>query len=361
VTNLLTAHHQWASRPADERFQTFDQLETAVAGRRISSTPATWLSAGLHFRETSSGDLVVAGGQVYEGARFSNWSFRQTAGLLGAPADFVAGLPTRVAADVLNVQACRRKRDEGRVQVLLQDRPGDRPMLRAVTSEKYSRAIWDIDVVRMVRQLVDGTSFRNPLAFAAGEFGGREEPGGLYASDRDCFITVWDQEHPVEVDGELLFRFALFWNSETGARTFGATLGLVRTICRNLILWGARDLVDIRLRHVGAIDERIKEEIPRILDALGQTDPTRERDVIRAALRKQIAKNDDEAVTFLTENGFTRRVAREAVGMAVLEEGGAGSLWQIVQGVTAHARSIPHRDQRAVLERQAGRLLELAA
>lgn len=361
MTNLMKVHHQWATRPADERFHTFDQLEAAVANRRQTSASATWLAPALHFRETSGGELVVSGGQVYEGATFSNWSFRQTCSLLGAPAEFVSGLPTRLAADVLNVQLARRKRDDGKIQVLLQDRPGDRPMLRAVTSESYSRAVWDLDVVRLVRQLIDGTSFRNPLAFAAGEFGRREEPGGLYASDRDVFMTVWDQEHPVEVDGELLYRFALFWNSETGARTFGATLGLVRTICRNLILWGARDLVDVRLRHVGAIDERIKDEIPRILDALGHTDPTREREVIRGALRKQVARNDDEAVTFLTENGFTRKVAREAVGMAVLEEGGAGTMWQIVQGVTAHARSIPHRDQRALLERRAGDLLARAA
>lgn len=303
---------------------------------------------------------MVTSGQRDRGTRFTNWSFGQLSRLVGAPADFVGALPAPIAADVLNHQIQKRIDDGGNVQVLLQERGPGLPRLRAVTSEKYSRALWDLDIVRMVRKLVDGTSFRNPLAFAHGEFGGREEPGGLYASDRDVFMTVWDQEHPIEIGGELLFRFALFWNSETGARTFGATLGLVRTICRNLILWGARDLIEIRVRHVGAVEQRIENEIPRILEALGQTDPSREREVIGAAIRKQIAKNDDEAVEFLTEQGFTRKVARASIGMAVLEEGGAGSLWQIVQGVTAHARSIPHRDQRAVLERQAGQLLLVA-
>jgi hypothetical protein len=360
--NSLTVHRQWATRPPDERFRSFDELEAAVATRRHASSVATWLPENIRVRPDAAGDLVVTGGQVLHGARFSNWTFGQTCRLVGAPADFVGELPANLAADVLtHLLGQRREKHSDPLQVLIQDVPGQAPVLRAVTSEKYSRAIWDLDVVQMVRKLIDGTSFRNPLAFAGGKFGGEVEPGGLYASDRDVFLTVWDEDHPIEVGDERFHRFALFWNSETGARTFGATLGLVRTICRNLILWGARDLIDIRLRHVGAIDLKVADEVPRILAALAVSDPSRERQVIQAAIGSQVAKNTTEAIVWLRDRGFSGRVARAAVSLADQEEGGAGTIWQLVQGVTAHARSIPYRDQRAALERQAGGLLALAA
>ena len=83
--------------------------------------------------------------------------------------------------------------------------------------------------------------------------------------------------------------------------------------------------------------------------------------MIRTALNTNIAKNDDEAVTYLRGKGLSRKVARGAVAKSVEEEGGAGTLWELVQGISAHARSIPHRDQRATLERKAGQLLQLAA
>ena len=80
-----------------------------------------------------------------------------------------------------------------------------------------------------------------------------------------------------------------------------------------------------------------------------------------ASLGMNIAKNDDEAIKWLTAKGFTGKVAKSAVAKAIEEENGAGSLWQIVQGVTAHARSIVHRDVRTSLEKKAGSLLRLAA
>jgi hypothetical protein len=357
---LFTAHRQWATRPSDERFQTFDQLEAAVAARRHTSYSATWDVNQLRVHQGEAGDLVL-GGNHLNAATFSNWSFRQLSTRLGAPSEFVAGLPTRIAADVMNERIRKVSEDGDKVQVLLQDREGQAPLLRAVTSEKYSRAIWDLDVVKMVRKLIDGTSFRNPLAFKDGKFGGEVEPGGLYASDRDVFLTVWDEDNAVEVDNERLFRFALFWNSETGSRTFGCSLGLVRTICRNLILWGARNVTNIKFRHVGAIDERVEAHIPRILESLSLTDPSREREVIRAAIKTQVAKNDEEAVAWLRTKGFALKTAKAAVERANIEENGAGSLWQIIQGVTAHARSISYRDQRTALELKAGELLEAAA
>jgi len=61
---------------------------------------------------------------------------------------------------------------------------------------------------------------------------------------------------------------------------------------------------------------------------------------------------------WLKARGFTSTLAKASVQAARAEEGEARTLWQIVQGVTAHARSIPHTDERVDLETKAGKLLE---
>jgi hypothetical protein len=95
-----------------------------------------------------------------------------------------------------------------------------------------------------------------------------------------------------------------------------------------------------------------------MLDALAVRDPYREKQVISTAITKSIAKSDEEAVTWLRGRGLPLKVARSAIEKANEEENGAGTLWQVVQGVTAYARTIPYRDQRVALERTAGKLLE---
>jgi hypothetical protein len=356
MSNILTAHREWASRPPDQRYQTFDALEAAVLSRRTGAYETTTPTRTLRVIPTDGGDLGL---EINAGFRtnLSNWSFGQLCKITESPGDFVRDLPADLAATVLNRRLLDLKECADRVQTLTHGDGTCTPTLRAITSEIYTR-IWDADVVQMVRRMIRGTAFSNPLAFKDGRFGGEVEPGGLYASDRDVFVLVWDQEHPIEIGSEQLFRFAMFWNSEVGARTFGATLGLVRTICRNLIIWDARELTNVSIRHVGRADDRLANEIPRMLDALAVRDPYREKQVISAAIAKSIAKSDDEAVTWLRGRGLPLKVARASIGKANEEENGAGTLWQVVQGVTAYARTIPYRDQRVALERTAGRLLE---
>jgi hypothetical protein len=48
------------------------------------------------------------------------------------------------------------------------------------------------------------------------------------------------------------------------------------------------------------------------------------------------------------------------IEMAPIEEGGARTLWQLVQGGTALARSIPHTDERLSFEYRVSGLLAYA-
>ncbi|MBI4861747.1 MAG: hypothetical protein HY815_16035 [Candidatus Riflebacteria bacterium] len=79
--------------------------------------------------------------------------------------------------------------------------------------------------------------------------------------------------------------------------------------------------------------------------------------MIERARNEPVGKNDNEVIGFLTDAGFGRQEATQAVGLAVMEEGGAGTLWQVVQGLTALARQKQHTDERVTMEKRAGALL----
>jgi hypothetical protein len=64
----------------------------------------------------------------------------------------------------------------------------------------------------------------------------------------------------------------------------------------------------------------------------------------------------------LTSRGFTKAQAKGSYEAAVMEEGRARSMWDIINGVTAYARTIQNSDDRVALELQAGKLMgEVAA
>ncbi len=84
-----------------------------------------------------------------------------------------------------------------------------------------------------------------------------------------------------------------------------------------------------------------------------------EAQLARAA-RKKIAGSDEEVLGWLRSHDFTKREGERVIDLAKSEEGGARTLWQLVQGGTALARAIPHADERVTLERRVSRLLTTA-
>jgi hypothetical protein len=74
---------------------------------------------------------------------------------------------------------------------------------------------------------------------------------------------------------------------------------------------------------------------------------------VKAAQEKEVAKDAKGVEDWL--------LATAARAKAEEEPGSPRSIWNIVQGVTAEARSIAHTDTRVDLERKAGELLKFAA
>ena len=84
---------------------------------------------------------------------------------------------------------------------------------------------------------------------------------------------------------------------------------------------------------------------------------------VEAARDAKIAKDDDDALEFLTKRGgLSARMAKAAMARHIQEEQKPiRNVWDAAQGITAIARDIPHQDARVNLERKAGALLDKIA
>ena len=100
-TNLMDAHRQWASRPADERFWDFEELIARTSVCRQTSRDI--VVDPMELNVVSNGtDLQLEGRGLNSPARFTHWSFGQLARLAGAPADYMRTLDGDLAAECLN-------------------------------------------------------------------------------------------------------------------------------------------------------------------------------------------------------------------------------------------------------------------
>jgi hypothetical protein len=76
----------------------------------------------------------------------------------------------------------------------------------------------------------------------------------LYASDRDVFLFLVDDAHPIEAgrlpngDPDLFFRGFYCWNSEVGSKTLGMASFYLRAVCMNRNIWGAEGFEEISIR-----------------------------------------------------------------------------------------------------------------
>jgi len=165
------------------------------------------------------------------------------------------------------------------------------------------------------------------------------------------------------VDGEKLFRGFIVWNSEVGKCVFGVTTFLYRFVCDNRIIWNASQVKELRIRHTKGAPERFAREGAKFLAEYAEESTKLVIEGVRTA-KNTVIENPSEknsVETWLRERGFTKNEATKSVEFAKAEEGQARSLWDIVNGVTAYARSLQHSDERVDLETRAGELLPSAA
>lgn len=73
-----------------------------------------------------------------------------------------------------------------------------------------------------------------------------------------------------------------------------------------------------------------------------------------------VTDTDEKVLDWLRYHHFTKKEGEAVIEMARIEEGGARTLWQLVQGGTALARAIPHADERVSFENRVSGLLYYA-
>lgn len=360
MSNITQASREWATRPEDQRYLSLADLKAAVTQRKGESWTAEASCRDLRVVPDGDDRLAVELYDPSKGERRqvtpSHWGFGQLAQYANAPAAYLRRLPAPLAA--INLQ-WGLERDGIRDTALVLGQTNGANTLRAMTSTSYGR-IWDAQVVEAVERVNADGRWQVPAASYATTNPKRATT--LYASDRDVFLFLVDPTHPIEVNGERLFRGFYAWNSEVGSAVFGLTTFLYRYVCDNRIIWGATNVQELRIRHTGGAPERFAYEGAKYLARYADETARPVEEAIRKAQAFEIADPEKKGAgweSWLQKRGFTSAQAKGAVAAATTEEGHARSLWDIVNGVTAYARQIPHTDERVRLEAQSGKLLNL--
>lgn len=360
---LMQASHQWRFRPADQRFVSLVELNQHVQHVRERSIGKVLSSRALEARpvEGDNKGLVLLGpnGQP---AVPTHFSFGQLATLAKAPAGYLRDLPSALAADCINygLQIVRDVEDVG---VLLYQN-GGAPELRAATGPNYGR-IWNSTITQaLVDRFGDGVTgdFKVP-----GEFGKdvaiTKANTTLYASDRDMFVFLADEKHRITIPGRRAGQAGDFargffvWNSEVGSSVFGIATFLFDYTCSNRIVWGAQEYKEIRIRHTASAPDKWLYEVGPALEDYAASSTVSVVQAIEKGRKARIENVDEFLAKRFTKSEAT---AIKAAHMTD-EQRPIETLWDAATGITAYARGFQWQDARVKLEREAGKVLELAA
>jgi hypothetical protein len=366
MSTLMQASHQWASRPADERFTSLLDMRDHFQVQRSQSRELVVPSRRIHaLPDPDNKGLSIVGpnGHAYNP---THHAFGQVAALAEAPAGYMRTLPSPIAADCLNY-GLQFKRQIEDVGVLLQK--NGEATLRAATGPRYGR-IWNDDVVAaLTRTVGDGVSgdWRVP-----GEFGRAvtvtKANTTLFAGDRDFFVFLADEQHKIEVPNTRsvdartarpLSRGFFVWNSEVGAMTFGLATFLFDYVCCNRIVWGAQDVKEIKIRHTISAPDKFLEEIQPALLSYANGSQANVLNAVKAAQAKHL---DADKVDAFLKDRFGKPRVEPIKAAHLLEEGRPiETLWDVTTGATAYAKGIKWQDERVAVERVAGEVMQLAA
>ncbi|WP_333900249.1 DUF932 domain-containing protein [Agrobacterium pusense] len=366
---------EWFSRPDDERFLSLNDLYDTVRSRADRAHARTIESAAIRVEATRDNaerlELLVPGQR--QPIAPTHWSYGQLCSLVGAPSSYMRQLPAPLAA--INLQHGLLNHRAELVKTLEMD--DGRLELRAVTGPEYGR-IWDHELVSAVRKIAGNgtgdtmwkvpgvldwaTMTHNPFVDIT------KDTTTLYASDRDVFLFLVDDAHPIEAgrlpngEPDVYFRGFYAWNSEVGSKTLGIASFYLRAVCANRNLWGTENFEEITIRHSKFAAQRFAYGAAPALTSFANSSPAPFIAGIKAARERIVARKDDDRETFLRRRGFSKGETGKVIEMVLSEEGRPPeSIFDFVQGITALARTKTNQDTRLELEGKAKKLLESAS
>lgn len=365
MSTLMQASRQWSARPNDERFLSITDMLDYKRELRANSKQKVLSTRDIQAAPCESDPYAIAiTGPNGSPVAPTHWAFGQLASRANAPAGYLRDLPAPLAADCINWGLRANPVEE--IQVLLQ-RGDTGASLAAATGPNYGR-IWDEQILSQIeRRFGDGVTgdWRVP-----GEFGKpvpiTKENTTLYAGDRDMFVFLADERNSFEThnrrDGApgLMSRGVFFWNSEVGSSTFGMAAFLFDYVCSNRIVWGAKEYREVKIRHTAGAPHRWLEELAPAIRAYSNSSLLDTANLVRDAQEKRIG-DKEEVFAFLAKR-FTKSQAQAIQAAHVSDEGRPiETLWDASTGITAYARGVGYQNERVSLEREAGKVLDLAA
>lgn len=367
---LMQAHTQWATRPADERFTSLPEMLSAqiairdrsearaLSTRRITAMP-------IEGDDTFKGLQLVGPKMSDEPVTASHHAFSQLCGLGKAPGGYLRQLPSPIVADCLNY-GLKITREIDDIGVLVRNPEGgaaEPAALMAATGPNYGR-VWNCNVIeRVIQTFGDGVTghFRVP-----GEWGRKvavtKDNTTLYAGDRNMFVFLCDEENRIEVPNRRnglmgsMARGFFIWNSEVGDKSLGMASFLFDYVCGNRIVWGAIDYEELRIRHTISAPDKFIERMAPAIEAFDKSSTKGLKDALAAAQESKI----DDVQKFLHKRFGQNTVAAIIATHMAEEDRPIETVWDAVTGITAYAKGIPNQDRRVEFERKAGALLTAA-
>jgi hypothetical protein len=348
---LYHANRQWATRPDDEKFNDLQTMRDACFGYAQSAVEAKVIINDLRVSSEGDNDMRLVGRTGVAG-RMTHHAFGQLCQRAKAPAGYLRSLPSTLAVQNLN----HGLKVAPGVANLMAHRNGEL-LIRSLTTDLYQR-VWNWEVCERLMALAD----REKLVPARPTFRslGSDAPA-LYASDHDMFAFLMSSERQIRGPlGELLLRGVIAINSEVGEAALKFLSFYFRDMCGNHIIWGAREVAEVKLVHVGQIRERFTEAMVRVrkyMDSPGSIDEAQFQQ-----MTAQIATTKDEVLdaVFGKLGGVSRKELSASYDAVREDEDGApNTKWGLAQGITRYSQQTPYADERTALDRAAGKLLQI--
>lgn len=359
---LFHANQQWAKRPEDERFTSIRALYNATRAYAETARERTDVRVDSLRVEAIDGNVQLIGkGNVP--AMLTHWSFGQLCGRVNAPASYLRSLPATLAAQNINHGLAKKVMDAKDAIANLLVHVNGGLLLRAITSDKYSR-IWNWEVAeRLIEMEARGWIPATPDIRRKSDDPNDPHNFSLYASDHDMFAFIVHSDRVVKEAGNPLGlkRGLIAANSEVGASKLRLLRFLYREMCGNHIIWGAEDVVELSAVHVGDVRGRFDQwqiDVAKYLDE----SPTADEAHIAELKRTKIAGTKEELLDALFGKrslGLSRKVLAAGYDAVVPDEDGDPlTTWGIAQGLTRHSQTLPYADERMTIDRAAGKLLD---
>jgi hypothetical protein len=372
MSDNMTMHNQWRSRPADERFATLADMYAMLAtearqcGQAVIDTAALTVTPQYNNAAEDSQDGLSLVGPNGNPAVLTHWSMQQLCSIAKAPSTYLRTLPAVNAAKDLNWSIQHQPRDAHKLYLRQTPANGSPAALtcRAITSPGYAR----IHTANVVRRLMDlqteHPEWKAPLVYAGGDFGGERTPCVGFAGDRDAYICLTDDEHriadPTDKSGQGLARGIMLVNSEVGAKRLDLICFLCRYVCGNFIIWGYKQISSISLRHFG---DKIRREwatgIGNAFVDYTRLSPREEEEKIHHATIKELGPGKPEIIDLLfSKFDVAKKTATDAYELAERFEPNPRTSWGMVQGLTRLSQITPNMDDRIAIDQAAAKILE---